>query len=138
MFCKFFGIFWISSSKGMGKCPGSYENWTFCNMGHPRPLSTHILKSGWFYMFYTSEMFSHSHSLFEKWVVLHVYTSEMYCHSNSLFKKVGGFTCFPCVTVRATQFCTQSGWFYIKSFKLGWEEKFNLNSKTVIWTIFIS
>ena len=99
----------------MGKCPERYENWTFCNMGHPRPLSTHILKSGWFYMFYTSEMFSHSHSLFEKWVVLHVYTSEMYCHSNSLFKKVGGFTCFPCVTVHATQFCTQSGWFYIKS-----------------------
>ena len=99
----------------MGKCPERYENWTFCNMGHPRPLSTHILKSGWFYMFYTSEMLSHSHSLFEKWVVLHVYTSEMYCHSNSLFKKVGGFTCFPCVTVRATQFCTQSGWIYIKS-----------------------
>ena len=99
----------------MGKCPERYENWTFCNMGHPRPLSTHILKSEWFYMFYTSEMFSHSHSLFEKWVVLHVYTSEMYCHSNSLFKKVGGFTCFPCVKVCATQFCTQSGWFYIKS-----------------------
>ena len=59
-------------------------------------------------MFYTSEMFSHSHSLFEKWVVLHVYTSEMYCHSNSLFKKVGGFTCFPCVTVRATQFSCHS------------------------------
>ena len=80
----------------MGKCPEWYENWTFCNIGHPKPLSTHFLKSVWFYMFILVKCNATQTHFLKKWVVLHVSFASQYVPLSfaplSFAHKVGGFT----------------------------------------------